>query len=140
MDAAIKADGTTDLGRRHLSQRLDFDRVRRRSGRAGQGFGIGEAPWTQDLHAQADEVRDLAWPEGVWPPFVRHTGCGRLTEMDNQPFSLMPSPFVMIAVIAMILALVGVAAWHHAGALQLGALGVGALALTVIAVTLRRRA
>jgi hypothetical protein len=60
--------------------------------------------------------------------------------MDNQPFTLKPSPFVMIAVIAIILALVGVGAWHHAPALQLGALGFGALALAVIAVALRRRA
>jgi len=60
--------------------------------------------------------------------------------MDNQPFALKPSPFVMIALIALILALIGVAAWHYAGALQLGALGVGALALAVLAVALHRRA
>ncbi|THD77913.1 MAG: hypothetical protein E7812_12005 [Phenylobacterium sp.] len=60
--------------------------------------------------------------------------------MDNPPFALKPSPFVMIALIALILALIGVGAWRHAGALQLGALGMGALALAVIAVALRRRA
>jgi hypothetical protein len=60
--------------------------------------------------------------------------------MDQQPFTLKPSPFVMIAVIAIILALVGVAAWHHAGALQLGALEVGALTLAVLAVALRHHA
>ncbi len=60
--------------------------------------------------------------------------------MDNQPFAFKPSPFVMIAVIALILALIGVAAWHHAPALPLGGLAMGALALAVIAVTLRRHA
>jgi hypothetical protein len=59
--------------------------------------------------------------------------------MDNKPFALKPSPVVMIAVIAMILALIGVGAWRHAGALPLGALGLGALALAVLAVALHRR-
>jgi hypothetical protein len=61
--------------------------------------------------------------------------------MDKQPvFALKPSPFVMIAVVAVILALVGVGAWHHAPALPLGGLAMGALALAGIAVALRRHA
>jgi len=60
--------------------------------------------------------------------------------MEQQPFVLKPSPWVMIAVVAIILALVGVGAWHHAPTLTLGALGVSALGLAVIAIALRRRA
>ena len=59
--------------------------------------------------------------------------------MDQGPFRLRPSPVVMIAVVALILALVAVGAWRHAAPLQLGALGVGALALAVVAIGLRRR-
>jgi hypothetical protein len=60
--------------------------------------------------------------------------------MDHEPFTLRPSPLVMIAVVAAILALVAVGAWRHASPLQLGALGLGALALAVVAIALRRRA
>ena len=60
--------------------------------------------------------------------------------MDPQPFTLKPSPVVMVAVVAIILALVAVGAWRHAPPLVLGALGVGALGLAAIAIALRRRA
>lgn len=61
--------------------------------------------------------------------------------MDQQPFfTLKPSPFVMVAVVAMILALVGAGAWHHAPPLILGALGMSALALAAVAVALYRHA
>jgi hypothetical protein len=64
---------------------------------------------------------------------------GRARRGENKPFALKPSPFVMIAVVAMILVLVGIGAWHHAGALQLSALGMCALGLAVTAVALRRQ-
>jgi hypothetical protein len=61
--------------------------------------------------------------------------------MDEQPFfALKPSPVVLIAVVAIILALVGVGAWRHASPLLLGGIGLSALALAVIAIALRRRA
>ena len=59
--------------------------------------------------------------------------------MDTQPFALKPSPLVMVAVVAVILALVGAGAWRHASPLLLGAIGLGALALAVLAIALRRR-
>jgi len=60
--------------------------------------------------------------------------------MDNQPFTPKPSLFVMIPLIALILGLGGVAAWHHAGALQVGGVALAALGLAVLAIALRRRA
>jgi hypothetical protein len=61
--------------------------------------------------------------------------------MDQQPFfALRPSPVVMIAVVAAVVALVGVVAWHRASPLLLGGIGVSALALVVIAIAVRRRA
>jgi len=60
--------------------------------------------------------------------------------MDNQPFALKPSPIVMIALVAAILALVGVGVWRHASVVLLGGIGMSALALAIITVALRRRA
>jgi len=60
--------------------------------------------------------------------------------MDRPPFVLKPSLFVLTPLFAIIIALIGVAAWHHATALQLGALGVSALSLAVITIALRRNA
>jgi hypothetical protein len=61
--------------------------------------------------------------------------------MDQQPFfTLKPSPVVMIAVVAIILALVGVGAWRHASPLVLGGIGMSTLALIVIAIAAHRRA
>ena len=60
--------------------------------------------------------------------------------MDTKPFALKPSPVVMIAVVAIILALVGVGAWRHTSPLLLGGLGLSALALAILAVALRRHA
>jgi len=60
--------------------------------------------------------------------------------MDTPPFALKPSPVVMIALVVLILALVGVGAWRHGGALLLGGLAFSALALAILAVALRRQA
>jgi hypothetical protein len=61
--------------------------------------------------------------------------------MDQQPFFVLkPSPVVMIAVVAVILALVGVGAWRHARPLLLGGIGMSALALVVMAIAVHRRA
>jgi len=60
--------------------------------------------------------------------------------MDQQPFFVLkPSPVVMIAVVAIILALVGVGAWRHASPLVLGGIGMAALALVLIAIATHRR-
>jgi hypothetical protein len=58
--------------------------------------------------------------------------------MDRSPFALKPSLFVMIPLIAIIVALIGIAARHHAPPLLLGALGVSALSLAVITIAPRR--
>jgi len=60
--------------------------------------------------------------------------------MGQQPFFVLkPSPVVMIAVVAIILALVGVGAWRHASPLLLGGIGMSTLALIIIAIAVRRR-
>jgi len=61
--------------------------------------------------------------------------------MDQQRFFVLkPSPVVMLAVVAVILALVGVGAWRHASPLLLGGIGMSALAFVIIAIAVRRRA
>jgi hypothetical protein len=60
--------------------------------------------------------------------------------MEQRLFTLKPSPVVMIAVVAVILALVGVGAWNRASPLLLGGIGLSALALALVAIAVRRRA
>jgi len=61
--------------------------------------------------------------------------------MDQQRFFVLkPSPVVMLAVVAVVLALVGVGAWRHASPLVLGGIGMSVLGLVVIAIAVRRRA
>jgi len=60
--------------------------------------------------------------------------------MGQQPFFVLkPSPVVMIAVVAIILALVGVGAWRHTSPLLLGGIGMSTLALIIIAIAVHRR-
>src|ERR1700733_7708414 len=87
-----------------------------------------------DRKPQADKFRDLAGPADV-SPSRESTRRWQASQMDQQSFFVLkPPPVVMIAVGAIILALVGVGAWHYASPLLLGGIGMGALALAAIAI------
>ena len=60
--------------------------------------------------------------------------------MEQPFFTPKPSPVVMIAVLAIILALIGLGVWRHTSPLLLAGIGLAALGLAIVAIALRRRA